>query len=1103
MRQFMFWTTLLSITAVTAQDLNRSDRTLYGGGDSGIYGSPQVCGVQPAITGGQNEDSSSDADVEIEGNDQWDVTASHGPTEELSFKTDEGTWMSCDVSSDGKEIVFDLLGDIYTMPMSGGKATPLTSGPAWDIQPTFSPGGEKIAFTSDEGGGDNIWIMERDGSNRKQVSKEKFRLLNNPVFTADGQYIIARKHFVDTRSIGAGEMWMYHLSGGEGVQISERRDWQHDAGEPHVSPDGQYLYYSQDVSPGNSFEYNRNPYGTIYAIDRIDLETGEKERVVGGLGGAATPQLSPNGRILAFVRRVGLKTVLFVKDLDTGNERPIFDRLNRDAQETWAIFGIHPGYSWTPDGESIIISAKGHFWQVDVDGGTALEIPFEAEVRQSITGTVKIPVEVGSESFQVRATRDARTSPNGKKVVFHALGRLHISNSDGSGRRLLTSSEKVREYDPAWSPNGKKVAFASWRDGKTGGISLVNASGRKPTQLNIPDGHYFKPSWSPDGNRIVYRKGGGNWIRGFANSADPGIYVVPVAGGKPQFVTKEGSMPLFSPDGKRILLLASEGGERAIISVDVNGKDRRVLATSKYAGDFVLSPDGEWIAFTERFHIHVTPFPHTGRTMTLSPKTGSVPVAKVTRDSGFEVHWSADSKTLYWTLGAELFARHLSEMFTFVEGAPDSLPEPDSVGVMLGWTEKADLPSGKIALTGARIITMDESGVIENGTIVIENNRIVSVGPTSRTNMPRRAKKIDLSGKTIIPGLIDVHAHMGLNWDGLSPQQNWHYLANLAFGVTTTHDPSNSTEIVFANSELQKAGKLLAPRIFSTGTILYGAVTPSTAEVNSLEDAKSHLRRLKAFGAFSVKSYNQPRREQRQQVLKAARELGMMVYPEGGSTFQHNMNMIVDGHTGIEHSIPVSPVYKDFLTLYGASGAGYTPTLIVSYGGLWGENYWYQHQKVFDHERLLAYTPKELLDRAGRRRRMVEDNDYNFIENAKAAKALSDAGVKVNNGAHGQLQGLGAHWEMWMMVQGGMSPMEALKASTVNGAAYIGMEKDLGSLTAGKLADLVVLGKNPLEDIKNSDSVEMVMLNGRLYQAATLDEIYPDERTLPPLWWDK
>ena len=178
---------------------------------------------------------------------------------------------------------------------------------------------------------------------------------------------------------------------------------------------------------------------------------------------------------------------------------------------------------------------------------------------------------------------------------------------------------------------------------------------------------------------------------------------------------------------------------------------------------------------------------------------------------------------------------------------------------------------------------------------------------------------------------------MGLNWDGLSPQQNWHYLANLAFGVTTTHDPSNSTEIVFANSELQKAGKLLAPRIFSTGTILYGAVTPSTAEVNSLEDAKSHLRRLKAFGAFSVKSYNQPRREQRQQVLKAARELGMMVYPEGGSTFQHNMNMIVDGHTGIEHSIPVSPVYKDFLTLYGASGAGYTPTLIVSYGGLWGE----------------------------------------------------------------------------------------------------------------------------------------------------------------------
>ena len=406
-----------------------------------------------------------------------------------------------------------------------------------------------------------------------------------------------------------------------------------------------------------------------------------------------------------------------------------------------------------------------------------------------------------------------------------------------------------------------------------------------------------------------------------------------------------------------------------------------------------------------------------------------------------------------------------------------------------------------VAITGATIVTMVDSEVVENGVIIIDNNQITQVG-NSNTKIPKNAKIVDASGKTIIPGLIDVHAHMGLEWDGLSSEQNWRYLANLAFGVTTTHDPSRDTEMVFANSELQKAGKILAPRIYSTGTILYGAVTGFTTEVNSLEDAKRALKRIKAFGGFSIKSYNQPRREQRQQILKAAREMDMFVYPEGGSTFQHNLNMLVDGHTGIEHSIPVSPLYKDALRLYGESGVGYTPTLIVSYGGIWGENYWYSKMNVFEHQHLQGFFPQEMLDQ--RRRRMkVEENDWNHIENAKATKALSDAGVRVNNGAHGQLEGLGVHWEMWMLAQGGMSPLEALRASTLNGAEYLGMGKYLGSIQEGKLADLVILAKNPLNDIQNSDSVEMVMINGRLYEAKTMNEVITGSAKRLPHWWEK
>ncbi len=1030
---------------------------------------------------------------------KWNISEGHGPIDTLRFATDEGTWMSCDVSPDGREIIFDMLGDIYIMSFDGGKAKAITSGPAWDIQPSFSPDGAKICFTSDRSGGDNIWIMNRDGSGPKQVTDESFRLLNNPVFTADGNYIIARKHFVNTRSLGAGEMWLYHLSGGEGTQITKRRDWQHDAGEPDVSFDGRYLYYSQDVSPGNTFQYNRDPYATIYAVKQVDLETGETTTAVSGPGGASTPQINPDGKTLAFVRRVGLKTALFVKELTSGNERLLFDRLNKDAQETWAMFGVHPGYSWTPDGRYLVISAQGGFWKIDVNSAASQQIPFTADIEQIITAPVKFDNAVGGNMFNVKVVRHARVSPDGKMIVFNALGKLFIADSDGKNRKQLIIENDVFEFSPAWSPDGKKIVFTTWDDEKGGRIGVVKATGGKPKFLTIPPGHYLEPSWSPDGKQIVYRRGGGNWLRGFENTAEKGIYISAVKEVSTRLLTTDGREPRFSADGKRIRLLGSEEENNTLYSVDLNGKDKRVLATSKYANKIVLSPDEEWLVFDYRYHLYVAPYVKVGRPQELNPTTKSVPVKKVTRYSGYEPHW-ANNNSLHWTLGSELFSQPLNNLFSFVPGAPDSLPEPDSSGIRLGWEETADTPLSLVAFTNARIITMDKAGVIENGTIVVEGNRIINVGQTDQISVPKKAKVVDVKGRTIIPGLVDVHSHMGLNWDGITSQQNWQYYANIAFGVTTTHDPSQDTELVFTNSELQKSGRILAPRIFSTGTILYGAVHSFTAEINSLDDAKAHIQRIKAFGGFSVKSYNQPRRDQRQQVLKAAREMKMLVYPEGGSTFQHNLNMIVDGHTGIEHSIPVSPLYNDVLTLYGKSGVGYTPTLIVSYGGLWGENYWYQHTNVFEHPRLQALMPQQLLDQK-RRRMKVEEDDWNFIQNASAAKDLSDAGVKVNNGAHGQLEGLGVHWEMWMMVQGGMSPMEALQVSTINGADYIGMGKDLGSIAEGKLADLVILEKNPLDDIQNSESVVKVMLNGRLYDATTLNEIVTGNRKRQPFWW--
>ena len=459
------------------------------------------------------------------------------------------------------------------------------------------------------------------------------------------------------------------------------------------------------------------------------------------------------------------------------------------------------------------------------------------------------------------------------------------------------------------------------------------------------------------------------------------------------------------------------------------------------------------------------------------------------RDAGINIHWSRDSKTLNWTLGNEYFSDNLKERFLFLEGSVDSIPPMDSIGVKINVNVESDLPKGRLALTNARIITMNGDEVIENGTVLINENKIESVGTS--IDIPDGARVINCDGMTIMPGIIDAHAHSGNFRYGLSPKKQWEYYANLAYGVTTSHDPSTNTEMVFAHSELIKAGKMVGPRLFSTGTILYGADGDFKAVINSLEDAKSALRRTKAYGAFSVKSYNQPRRDQRQQVIEAARQLGIIVVPEGGSFFNHNLNMVVDGHSGVEHNIPVVPLYKDVINLWAATNAHNTPTLVVNYGSVSGEYYWYQKTDVWTKDRLLNFTPRAVVDSRSRHRTMLPDEEYEngHILTSQSLKKLNDEGVKINLGAHGQLQGLGAHWELWMLQQGGMTNIEALRCATMNGAEYLGMGHQLGSIEPGKLADIIVLEKNPLEDIQNTEFVKYTVLNGRLYDAYIMNEI--------------
>ena len=1060
---------------------------------------------------------------------KWDVNADLGPVTKVSFDTSEGTWMNVDVSPDGKRIVFDLLGDIYTMSVDGSgtsAATRVTSGPAFDMQPRFSPDGRRIAIASDRDGLWNIWTIDATGKDAKQISRDRRWFVNSPTWSPDGEYIYARRHFVKERSLGAGEIWMYHASAAsDGLQVTERVGWQKDNGEPDVSPDGRYLYYSKDVTPGQTFEYNKDPNGTIYAIMRRDLTTGRERRAVSVQGGSVAPQVSPDGKTLAYVRRVRLKSVLFLRDLESGRDRELFNRVDKDLQEAWAIHGLYPQYAWTPDGRSIVIWGEGKIWRVDATSGKASAVPFSARVEQTVNDAVRFPQKVSPDDWPVRMLRDVHVSPDGKSVVYSALGKLYVKGLPDGAPRRVTKDERL-EFFPSFSRDGQWIVYTTWTDAEMGRVRVVRPDGAAGRDVVTQPGHYVEPSFSPDGQKIVFRNAGGDQVRGPYFAQEPGVYVVATAGGEAMLVRDAGSAPEFDHTGTRVYVREVRNEKATLLSVGLPsgesplpGRDEIEHVRSDNATQYAVSPDGKWVAFEERFKTYISPFPRTGRPVDVGPASQSHPVQRVSRDAGFYLHWSADGRRLHWALGPELFSRDVADTFAFA--APDSpagapartlRTDPEAKGIPIGFTVKSDRPEGSVALVGARVLTMaglkpgvvaGTPGVIENATVIVEGNRIVAIGPSGAVPVPASARRVDVKGKTIMPGIVDVHGHLNAESSGLIAQSSWPLAANLAFGVTTSHDPSSDTETVFTNSELIRTGAKLGPRLFSTGTILYGAETPFKAVVEAYEDALSHLRRQKAVGAFSVKSYNQQRRDARQMIIKAARELEMMVVPEGGSLLYMNQTHVLDGHTGVEHSLPVPKIYKDTIELFAKSKSGYTPTLIVGYGGLSGEYYWYQHTNVWENEQLLRFTPRETIDARSRRRTMAPEEDFNHVLIAQGAKQILDGGGSVQLGAHGQLQGLGAHWELWMLQQGGMSPMEALRAATIDGARYLGLDADLGSLEKGKLADLIVLDRNPLENIRHSESLNMVMLNGRLYEAKTLNEIGNRPRPRLPFWFEE